>query len=313
MVRGIGAGLFALGLFFGGAMAGVSDFVGTWTHDSDDSVLKGLFGTPEEDVARVVITPQGASALRIQLFGRCTAACDWGTALAHIRYEGPHSDSIRSLTADFKTPSGNKRLTIRAGAGKVLRFELAADFDDHSGRHDYELVGSLKAQPLAFAAASGAPTAHPVADAGEDCVKINPEDVFLAPGSRGGWVARDYEHVIADFGPDKVAAAKAVQILNFYRFDEQCYIARPKPKMVYWRVAGNFPRDGLKGQDCVDIQPNAITVQGGKVLSKAALVLDYGDDAASAAKAAAVLRTYAVTKQCFVARPNDKMVYWLSQ
>jgi len=126
-------------------------------------------------------------------------------------------------------------------------------------------------------------------------------------------VVRDYEHVILDFGSDKLAAAKAERVLAFYRFDEQCYIARPKPKMIYWRVAGQLPREVMKGADCVDILPDAISVQNGKVLSAARVVLDYGVDGVSAAKAASVLRNYAITRQCYGARPNEKMVYWLTR
>jgi hypothetical protein len=336
MLRAAFAGIFTLGLLGAAASGAPADFTGIWVHDKDEGILGGLFGQGDEDISRVVITAQGVNAVRIHLYGRCTPECDWGSELARAHYESPKSDAVRSLLADFKTPSGTKRLVIRPGAGRALRFELFTDFTDHSGRHDYEMAGSLRLAPVsppvvaqaaqaapsaAAAAAAPAealpaapvPVARTAVEAAEDCVRINPEDVFMGPGARGGWVVRDYEHVILDFGADKLAAAKATQVMNYYHFDEQCYIARPKPKMIYWRIAGSLPRETLKGQDCLDIQPDAVTVQGGKVFSGTRQVLDYAEDGASAAKAAAVLRSYSVTRQCFAAKPNDKMVYWLSK
>lgn len=331
MFRGVAAALVAAGLMGGPALAEVSDFLGNWLNaaSGQSGFLGNLIGTGSGDseIARIVTTPAGANAVRIHLYGRCDRECDWGTAIGHNRSAAPNSDDVESISADFNTGQSAKHLTLRKGPGGTLHFSIATDFTDHSGRHDYEVSGSLRRAPVAPMAqtsapvAAAAPSTTPPAVAAnaaavsapefsEDCEKINPEDVFVAPSNRG-WALRDYNHVILDYGSDKPAAARAERVMTYYHFDEQCYVVRPKPKMIYWRVAGQFPRDPMPGEDCVDL--HAVAAKGDKVMDGDRVVIDFAGDAHAAAQAASVIRTYRVNRQCFVARPNDKMVYWLSK
>ncbi len=326
-LRSMAAGLAAAGLMGGAALADVSDFLGSWLNaDTGQAGFLGNIvgsGSDDSEIARIVTTPAGASAVRIHLYGRCDPECDWGSQIGHGRSAAPGSADIESISADFNTGKSIKHLTLRQGPGNTLRFSLATDFTDHSGRHDYDASGTLRSAPVVAQApampgaapssvAAVAPAAPAAADITEDCVKINPEDIFVAPSKRG-WAARDYNHIILDYGSDKLGAATAARVLEYYRFDEQCYIVRPKPKMIYWRVAGQFPRDSMPGEDCLEVHPQGVAAKGGRVLDGDRVIVDFGGDAAAAAQAASVIRTYRINRQCFVARPSDKMVYWLSR
>lgn len=324
LVSGCVASLFLAG----SALAGVSDFLGQWVNAGakDGSFLGDWVGSggDNSEIVRIVVTPAGVNAVRLHLYGRCSPECDWGSQLGHNRSSSPDSGEVESISADFNTTKFVKHLTLRKGPGGSLHFSVATDFTDHSGRHDYEVAGTLRRAPAAVARAtapmSTAPSAVPApaamtaaaTDFSEDCVKINPEDIFVAPNKRG-WAVRDYNHVILDYGSDKLGAAKAARVLEYYRFDEQCYVVRPRPKMIYWRIAGRLPRDSMPGEDCVDVNPKAVTVKAGKVVDNGRMVIDFDGDTTAATQAASVIRTYGINRQCFVARPSDKMVYWLSK
>jgi hypothetical protein len=175
-------------------------------------------------------------------------------------------------------------------------------------------AASAPASAPVVAAAPSVPPAPVVAAASEaeDCVAINPEDVYVAPSERG-WKVNDFEHTILNFGTNKVAAVKASHVMEFYRFDEQCYVVRPHPKMIYWRVAGQVPRDAMPKQDCDAVNPAKVTVNGAKVVDGDRVLIDFEDDTAAAAQAASVIRTYRLSQQCFINKPDTTMVYWLAR
>lgn len=313
------AALATLVCLWGAAGADPAGFVGTWANSDEGPGFIGRLtgsGSKEGAIARVVISPAGVSAVRVHLFGRCQPECDWGTQLAHGHSEAPDSDDIRSLTAEFNTGKAIKRLTLHKGPGNTLRFELITDFTEHAGLHDYESNGSLRLVPPAAVPQAvsqlAAPTAVSAAEISEDCEKINPEDVYVAPSDRG-WKVSDFNHTILNYGSDKSGAVRASRVLGFYRFDEQCYIGGRKAKMMYWRVAGQFPRDPMPGEDCVALSSTGLRAKSGKVLDGERVVVDFNGNAALAEGALSVLRTYHVSRQCYVARPSDKMVYWLMQ
>lgn len=346
MVRAAWGGVFAFGLLFASAAStsafaaapDTAPFQGNWVNDASRTVLNALGASDNEDVARIVVSAEGKSRLRIHLYGRCGGLCDWGSALGHPYTDAASSDMVRAIRADFQTSSGIKHLTLRPGSRSALRFELVTDFTDRSGRHDYETAGSLRLDnappppekpapaPVVVAHPSGAaqaavalsPAPHHVAepqparDEDEDCVKVYPPDVIATPTARGT-VVKDFLHTLINFEADKLAAAKTVQVIRQYRFDEMCGIGRGKAKFSYWRVAGQFPKTAIAGADCVEIQPDAITAQGGKVLAGSRVIADFDGDSASAVKAVQLLRSNKVNRQCFAARPNEKMVYWLAR
>ena len=341
--------LLAAGLTAGVASADVSGFLGNWVNSDSgaSSFLGGWTGSDRDasGIARIEVTPAGATHVRIHLFGRCeTGVCDWGTQVAHNHSTDPGSDDVRSISADFNTGFAQKRITLRPGPGGGLRFDVATEFTDNSGRHDYETSGSLalaataNPPPAATASGNGEPVAaapgapavgapavgaaassEPLAQSGgltEDCAVINPEDLFVAPSDRGYKVS-DYNHTILDFGANKLAAVKAERVLRYYHIDEQCFVVRPHPKMYYWRVTGQVPRAAMPGEDCTAVNPAKVrAAQTGntwKVLNGDNALLDYGDDRAAAEQAVSVIRTYRLSRQCFVARPDATMQYWLTQ
>ena len=332
---GFGAAVFAVCLC--PALADVTGFVGNWISPpaQPGGFLSSLVGSQSDisAVARIVVTPAGASHVRIQVFGRCESGpCDWGTQLARNHSGDPKSDDVRSVSAEFNTAQADEKLTLRPGPGGSLRFDLVTDFTDGSGRHDYETSGLLAAAqvevPMAGAAATPAPSAAAAVSAppsqtsdlhaapAEDCAAINGADVYVAPSERG-WKLNDYNHTILNFGANKVAALKAQMVLDFYHIDEQCFVARPHPKMIYWRSAGQFPHGPMANEDCIALHPAAVRAEqkdgDWKVVDGSTVLLDYGEEQTGAQLAVSVIQTYRLTRQCFIARPDTTMSYWRTQ
>ena len=319
------------------ALADVSGFLGSWVIPpaQPGGFLSSLVGSQSEvsGIARIVVTPAGASHVRIHVFGHCELGlCDWGNEMARNHSGNPASDDVRSLYAEFNAGFAQEKLTLRQGPGGSLRFDLVTDFTDGSGHHDYEFSGQLAAAPgeapIASAAAPNAPSvappgtvlasepSNPAGAPAEDCAAINGADVYVAPSDRG-WKLSDYNHTILNFGSNKAAALKAQIVLDFYHIDEQCFVSRPHPKMIYWRSAGQLPHGPMANEDCIDVHPAAVRAEqkdgSWNVIDGTTVLLDYGEEQTGAKLAASVIQTYRLTRQCFVARPDMTMSYWRTQ
>jgi hypothetical protein len=188
----ITTGLFVAGLIgpvaaFGGVLgdlvgskSAAGEFAGTWT------------AAPGSDIDHIVVTASGSGPVRIQVFGRCeTRVCNWGALPARLRTDGPNSEVVRSLGADFNLGFALRHITLHRQAGNALRFDLVTEYTDGSDRHDYESAGSLlpagaavASQPAPAAAASAPPPAPaPAAQAapGSGITALNPLNWFSKP------------------------------------------------------------------------------------------------------------------------------------
>lgn len=68
----------------------------------------------------------------------------------------------------------------------------------------------------------------------EDCVSFNPDKIQVKY-IKGRWKIVEGSHWIMDFGLKSKEAAQALQIIKKYRYDQICYVGRPKPSMTYFR------------------------------------------------------------------------------
>jgi len=150
--------------------------------------------------------------------------------------------------------------------------------------------------------------------AGEDCTPFNPAQV-RASYTDGSWRLGDFSHRLANFGPSQENALRALAVLNVYHFDEQCFVTREAPTMLYWKRAGQIPKESVGG--CIGLDPAAAKAaknqSGWSVVSGMGVLLDFGDDQQAAERAASIIRTYKLNRQCFAGPPGKGLQYWLSQ
>ena len=333
------AAIATTSMFAGSAFADVGDFLGNWVNtDSDTS-----------GITRILVTPAGGGHVKIRVFGQCTpVACDWGVRPGHSYAESPGSSDVRSITAQFNTGFANTLVILRRAPGGDMRFEVLTDFTDGSGRNDYDMTGHLThggpggwpggwpggggpggwpggggpgGGPGGGGPGGGPGGGGPGGGPGgggmaEDCISFNPATSGIAFVG-GAWKFVDGSNWILDFGSNHGAAVAAGNVISYYHFDQLCYVVRPGAQMTYWKRSGHVPSNNMSGQDCNSFNPATVHSQfaGGawKVASGGSWMLDYGSNHAAADQAVATIQNYNLNRQCFVARPNPPMSYWLSQ
>jgi len=152
--------------------------------------------------------------------------------------------------------------------------------------------------------------------AAEDCISFNPSQIEVKLVN-GSWKIVQGSMWMLDFGGNKAAADRSAQIIHNYGFDQQCFVKRPHAELKYWKSGGHVPGGNMPGQDCISFNPAQIAVQqvngSWKIVQGSMWMLDFGGDKAAADQALAVIKHYNMNRQCYVARPNPPMSYWLAQ
>ncbi len=285
------AALTLLALAARSAQAETSDFLGVWASATPD----------QSGIARLVIAPGTGNRLDIHSYGLCQPReCDWGVHPARLYYGGPDTQEIVALAAEFDTGTAHKRMLLRPAVGHVLRIEMQTDFADGRTNYatstslaftgDWNEAQRVAAPapvpPPAVAAAqpveSPPPPSKPSAEswfggsgfigigprlpagyvpaAGEDCTPFNPTQVRAA-NTDGSWRLADFSHRLANFGPNHEAALRALAVLNVYHFDEECFVTRETSTMRYWKRAGLVPKESVRGEVCIGLDPAAVKTE----------------------------------------------------
>lgn len=314
--RGALAAAIATAALTGAAWANIGEFIGSW--NNVDS------GT--RDITRVVVSPAGAGEVTVQAFGRCHPQdCDWGVVPGHGFADNVGSNDIRVVKARFNAGFKHTDLTLRL-TPNGLRYQILTTFTDNSGRSDYEAEGMLRRFQVGPMGPIG-PGPGPMNPGGfhplpvqvlgpEDCIPFNPNQVMAKPVN-GSWKVVQGSMWMLDFGGNMAGAQRAAWLVHRYNFNQQCFVRRPHPPMMYWKSGGGIPSAGAPGEDCTNNNPatTAVANVGGawKVVDGSHWMLDFGPDQAAANQAVAVIKHYHLNRQCFVGRPNPPMSYWLAQ
>jgi hypothetical protein len=147
----------------------------------------------------------------------------------------------------------------------------------------------------------------------EDCITFNPDNC------RVDWIQGSYKVVdgtmwLLDFGSNKDEAYKALEIIQNYRLNSQCFVGRPNAAMEYWLANGAAPAGSLSGEDCLSFDPANIQVSyvGGnyKIVDGNMWILDFGQKKAEAVEAYDLIKKYGFSEICYVGRPQPSMTYF---
>jgi hypothetical protein len=81
---------------------------------------------------------------------------------------------------------------------------------------------------------SGVPTGGAAAPfPNEDCLHVEPSNV-QARFVGGAWKVVDGNTWVLDFGANRANAEHAVEVIQHYNLNSQCFVGRPDPSMQYW-------------------------------------------------------------------------------
>jgi 2-haloacid dehalogenase len=147
----------------------------------------------------------------------------------------------------------------------------------------------------------------------EDGVAIAPEAVQVRRVN-GRWKVVQGGEWILDFGPDQANAARARDVIGYYRIDRQCFVGRPDPPMMYFTAGGRAPHGAMAGEDAVSFNLCGVVARQSEgrwiVTDGISRMLDFGSAEADALNAVTIIKKYAFTHQCFVGRPDAPVMYF---
>jgi len=164
--------------------------------------------------------------------------------------------------------------------------------------------------------------APPRAPEPEDCIGVNWRDVGVQGKASVVAGTGEKQLEIINFEGDRNAAERAVEIIRHYRFDQQCFVGRPAPSMVYWKRRAGVPAGGYPGEICTTISPSttrAKLVAGEwKLVDGHHWLLTFGTNEREARAAADTVARYHLNRQCSVGhgdgvRDDRVLTYWLSE
>ncbi len=106
---------------------------------------------------------------------------------------------------------------------------------------------------------------------------------------------------------------RALEIIQAYDLETQCFVGRPNPRFRYWKTAaGEMPSGALAGEDCVPIDPATLSVKlrnGSYHVQSGTTSLMRFMTTANASKTVKTIRYYGATHVCYVGRPDASMIY----
>ncbi len=146
-----------------------------------------------------------------------------------------------------------------------------------------------------------------------DTVAFDPDRVAVQEVG-GRWFVMTDEVTLLSFERDEAGARRALEVIRFYRMNQQCSLGRPTPLLQYYMVNDRPPTGAMQGEvavpldlkrlDVAQVDDRWLLVQGNVWL------LDFGAAEAEARAAVAVIRNAGFTHMCFVGRPRPVMIYF---
>jgi hypothetical protein len=297
------------------ARAGVMDFYGNWENASRDA----------SGISHVQISPTGGNHVNVRIYGDChPIECNWGMVKAQSYTAGPQSGEVTSLSASFNSGFARKQIIVREGGPGQLQFEVLTVFVDGSGRHDFDMTGRLKHttwagpigqswenKPLGTGWGGGARSgASQKPD--ETCATFDPGTVQAVQAGTF-WKIMAGKQRLVEAGADENNARRVLATIRHYGFDRKCRVGAAPT--AYWKRGAAMADIPMGGADCIAFNPTtAHASQIGhrwKIVDGVKWIADFGDKN-QADSVLALIRTYHLDDECFVARPNPVMVYWLA-
>jgi len=106
---------------------------------------------------------------------------------------------------------------------------------------------------------------------------------------------------------------RARAVIRRYGLAHQCFVGRPDASLEYWLTASGAPSGPLPIEDCIAINPNALSVRNSgshwTVLDGPSHAAFSAPTQAEAERIIEIIERYDFTQSCFVGRPGPSMRY----
>ncbi len=153
-----------------------------------------------------------------------------------------------------------------------------------------------------------------LAELKEDIINFNYQNARVA-SANGSWKVAADNMWLLDFGPNRQQAEQALQIIQHYRLNQQCFVGRPKASMQYYLTNGRAPVGPFPGEDSIYFDNTKLRVayvrNRWKIIELPShAMLDFDQNETEAWTAMRIIWKYDFSYICFVGRPNAPMVYF---
>jgi hypothetical protein len=301
----------------GQASAGVVDFYGNWENAGRDA----------SGIAHVQISPSGGNHVDVRVYGDChPIECNWGLAKAQSYTAAPQSGEAVSISANFNSGFARKQIVIRNGKPGELLFEVLTVFVDGSGRHDFDMTGRLKhtawAGPIGQSWENRSGQGTGWGGGVRSGASQKPDETCTAFDSAAAqavqigtsWKVVAGKETLVEAGTDENNARRALATIHHYRFDRKCRVGAAPT--AYWRRGAAMADGRMGAADCIAFNPTTAHASyfghRWKIVDGVQWLADFGDNKSQADAVLSLIRSYHLDEECFVARPNPVMVYWLA-
>jgi len=291
------------------SFAALNQFTGNW--QNTDPNTRGL--------TTLVISGNG-NDLRMHAWGKCHPQdCDWGEVDAYAyapNVSSPIGPMAKAVSAVYTTNFSQTLVLVKPAGNNLIRAEVFTRFTDRSNRSNYTEVYTFKRQlhlmPMRPVPGPMMPMPMPGPMLSEDCVSFNPATTTVR-NINGNWTIVDGNHLMFNFGDQRVEALKALKVIKYYRMDSSCFVGRPDPSFRYLLVNGRAPQGSMPGEDCVAFNPSTIEVRNidgrWKIVDGSHWLFDFDNKEAEAREALAIIKKYGFTRSCFIGRPDPSFIY----
>lgn len=131
----------------------------------------------------------------------------------------------------------------------------------------------------------------------------------------GRWKVTVGNTWMLDFNTNEMQARQALETIQYYHMNAQCFVGRPNPPMQYYLTDNKAPNAPMPGEDTIAFNPAKLVVQqvngSWKVVETPNhWMLDFGANEIQARQALALILKYGFTSICFVGRPGTPMMYF---
>lgn len=153
-----------------------------------------------------------------------------------------------------------------------------------------------------------------LAELKEDIINFNYQNARVV-SANGSWKVAADNMWLLDFGPNRQQADQALQIIQHYRLNQQCFVGRPQASMKYYLANGRAPVGPFPGEDSIYFDNTKLRVVNvrnrWKIIELPShSMLDFDQNEAEAWIALRIIWKYDFSYICFVGRPNAPMMYF---
>jgi hypothetical protein len=146
-----------------------------------------------------------------------------------------------------------------------------------------------------------------------DFIPFNPETARILR-VHGRWKIAVGNMWLLDFGSSRSEAMQALNVIQHYGMNIQCFVGRPNPTMEFYLVDGESPERAMDGENSISFDPGNVEVQyirgRWKVVDGDNWIMDFDQAESEARQALSYILYYGFGFICFIGHPDSSMTYF---